>query len=119
MIFGMSLHTYTVIHVAISLIAIGSGLVVMYGLLAAKRLDSWTALFLSTTVLTSVTGFGFPFHGSDSGDQVGSDIAGGARASPHLARYARASGRRMARDLRFVRGDCTLSQRFRSGGPVV
>jgi len=61
MILGMTTHTYTLIHVLISLIGIGSGFVVMYGLLTRKRLDSWTALFLTTTVLTSVTGFGFPF----------------------------------------------------------
>lgn len=71
MIFGMSLHTYTVIHVTVSLIGIGSGLVVMYGLLANKRLDSWTALFLSTTVLTSVTGFGFPFNGVTPAGRLG------------------------------------------------
>src|SRR6266700_35255 len=35
----------------------------MYGLLARKRLDGWTATFLTTTVATSLTGFGFPFHG--------------------------------------------------------
>jgi hypothetical protein len=57
------MKTFTQIHVAISLIAIVSGLVVMFGLLARKRLDRWTALFLLTTVLTSVTGFFFPFHG--------------------------------------------------------
>ena len=57
----MSTATYTLIHVWISLVGIGSGLVVMYGLLGGKRLDRWTALFLTTTVLTSVTGFGFPF----------------------------------------------------------
>jgi hypothetical protein len=62
MIFGMSTETYTIIHVVISLVGIGSGLVVMYGLLTGKRLDGWTALFLVTTVLTSVTGFGFPIH---------------------------------------------------------
>ena len=61
MILGMSTATYTLIHVLISLVGIGSGLVVMYGLLGGKRLDRWTALFLTTTVLTSVTGFGFPF----------------------------------------------------------
>jgi hypothetical protein len=61
MVFGMSLHTYTVIHVAISLVAIASGLIVMYGFLASKALNAWNALFLTTTVLTSVTGFGFPF----------------------------------------------------------
>jgi hypothetical protein len=63
MVFGMSLHTYTLIHVIISLVAIASGLIVMYGFLTAKVLDGWNALFLTTTVLTSVTGFGFPFKG--------------------------------------------------------
>ena len=55
--------TFTVIHVGISLMAMLSGFVVSLGLLAAKRLDGWTAMFLATTVLTSVTGFFFPFHG--------------------------------------------------------
>ncbi|HEV3206658.1 MAG TPA: hypothetical protein VGZ28_06870 [Terriglobales bacterium] len=61
MMLGMSLETFTLVHVVISLVGIGSGLIVMYGLLTAKRLNGWTALFLLTTVLTSVTGFGFPF----------------------------------------------------------
>ena len=61
MVFGMSLETYTVIHVAISLVGIVSGLVVLFGMFSSKRLDGMTALFLITTVLTSVTGFGFPF----------------------------------------------------------
>src|SRR5258708_6373393 len=61
MIFGMTLATYTFLHVLISLIGIGSGLIVMFGLLTGKRLDRWTGLFLITTVLTSVSGFGFPF----------------------------------------------------------
>ena len=60
MVFGMALETYTLIHVLISLAGIGSGLVILYGLLTGKRLDAWTALFLVTTVATSVTGFGFP-----------------------------------------------------------
>jgi hypothetical protein len=54
--------TFTLIHVAISLVAIASGFVVLFGMFAGKRLDGWTALFLSTTVATSVTGFLFPFH---------------------------------------------------------
>ena len=62
MIFGMTLGTYTFLHVLISLVGIGSGLIVMFGLLGGKRLDGWTGLFLATTVLTSVSGFGFPFH---------------------------------------------------------
>ncbi len=53
---------FTLIHVVISLVGIGSGFVVIAGFLKAKRLDGWTALFLTTTVLTSVTGFLFPFH---------------------------------------------------------
>jgi hypothetical protein len=57
------LHIYTIIHVLISLVGIFSGLVALGGLLADKRLDGWTMLFLITTALTSVTGFGFPFHG--------------------------------------------------------
>jgi hypothetical protein len=51
---------YTLIHVVISLIGIGTGFVVLAGLLAGRRLDRWTAAFLTTTVATSVTGFGFP-----------------------------------------------------------
>src|SRR5467141_1556180 len=60
MIFGMT--TFTFVHVLLSLIGIFSGFVVVFGLLVAKRLDGWTTLFLASTVLTSVTGFLFPFH---------------------------------------------------------
>jgi hypothetical protein len=59
----MILHIYTIIHTLISLIAIFTGLVVLFGLLAGKRLEGWTKWFLITTVATSVTGFFFPFHG--------------------------------------------------------
>jgi len=62
----------TITHIAISLIGIFSGLVVLYGLLKSKRLDGWTALFLVTTALTSITGFiFFPFHGVTPGIVVG------------------------------------------------
>jgi len=61
MILGMTLSTFTLVHVVISLIGIGSGLLVMYGLLIGKRLDGATAIFLASTMATSVTGFGFPF----------------------------------------------------------
>ena len=59
MIFGIT--TFTLIHVALSLVGIFAGLVVAGGLVAGKRLDGWTGVFLVTTVLTNVTGFGFPF----------------------------------------------------------
>jgi hypothetical protein len=62
MILGMSLATYTIVHVIISLIGIGSGLIVLFGLLNGKLLGPWNSLFLVTTVLTSVTGFFFPFE---------------------------------------------------------
>ena len=59
MIFGIT--TFTLIHVALSLIGIVAGLVVAGGLAAGKRLDRWAVVFLVTTILTSATGFGFPF----------------------------------------------------------
>lgn len=59
----MALTILTLVHTAISLIGIAAGLVVALGMLKSRRLDGWTAVFLWTTVLTSVTGFFFPFHG--------------------------------------------------------
>src|SRR6478672_7896769 len=61
MMLGMSLAAFTLLHVIISLVGIVSGFIVVFGMLSAKRLDAWTGLFVLTTVLTSVTGFGFPF----------------------------------------------------------
>ena len=65
------LTIFTLIHVVISLVAIGSGFVVLFGLIAGKRLDGWTAFFLATTVATSVTGFGFQIHGFTPGIGIG------------------------------------------------
>jgi hypothetical protein len=56
----MFLSFLTSVHVIISLAGIVAGLVVLRGLLIGQRLDRWTAIFISTTVLTSVTGFFFP-----------------------------------------------------------
>jgi hypothetical protein len=50
----------TFIHVLLSLIGIASGVVAVYGLVVGKRFDLWTAVFLSTTIATSMTGFFFP-----------------------------------------------------------
>jgi hypothetical protein len=62
MILGLfSLSAYTILHVIISLVGIGTGLVVLFGMIAGQRLNGWTFWFLLTTVLTSLTGFGFPF----------------------------------------------------------
>lgn len=56
------MEALTLVHVALSLLGIVSGLIVIYGLLASKGLDGWTATFLATTIATSVTGFFFPVH---------------------------------------------------------
>ncbi|MCP9629428.1 hypothetical protein NML43_20240 [Rhodopseudomonas palustris] len=61
MVLGLDLTTFTLIHVIISLIGIAAGLIAMVGLLISKPLPGWTALFLATTILTSATGFLFPF----------------------------------------------------------
>lgn len=71
MILGMSLATFTYLHVAISIIGIAAGLVVVAGMIGSRRLPAVTALFLVTTVLTSVTGFLFPFKGVTPGIVVG------------------------------------------------
>ena len=62
MILGMSLSAFTTFHVVLSLIGIVAGFVVLAGMFGSKLHRGWTALFLATTVLTSVTGFLFPFE---------------------------------------------------------
>src|SRR5256886_6612379 len=87
MILGMTTSTFTLVHVVLSLVGIASGLVVVFGLLTGKRLDGWTALFLATTVATSVTGFGFPFDHLLPSHKVGI-ISLVVLAVAILARYA-------------------------------
>jgi hypothetical protein len=71
MILGMSIGAFTLLHVIIALVAIGSGLIVVGGMFASNRLPLTTALFLFTTALTSVTGFLFPIHGLTPALRVG------------------------------------------------
>lgn len=59
----MVLSLFTLFHVLVSLVGIGSGLIVTYGLLVSKRLDGWTKIYLTTTAATSLTGYLFPYHG--------------------------------------------------------
>ena len=56
------LAIFTLFHVATSLVGIASGFVAVWGMTKNRERNGWTAVFLSTTVLTSVTGFLFPFH---------------------------------------------------------
>jgi hypothetical protein len=60
MILGMSTAAFTQLHVFISLVAIVSGIAVLWGMLTLRRMPGVTALFLVTTALTSLTGFLFP-----------------------------------------------------------
>jgi hypothetical protein len=60
MVLGMSLAAFTILHVVISLIAIGTGFIVLFGLINGKLLSPWNGVFLVTTILTSLTGFAFP-----------------------------------------------------------
>jgi hypothetical protein len=71
MILGMSTASFTILHVIISLIAIVSGIVVAAGMRRAQRLPRWTALFLATTIATSVSGFFFHSKGFGAPHAVG------------------------------------------------
>src|SRR5258708_18422905 len=57
----LSITTFTLIHVLLSVVGIVTGLVVAGGLASGRQLERWTMVFLVTTVATSATGFGFPF----------------------------------------------------------
>ena len=61
MILGLSFENFTLLHTAISLIGMLSGIIVLFAMLEGRSSPAMTALFLATTVLTSVTGFMFPF----------------------------------------------------------
>jgi hypothetical protein len=63
MMLGLGLSAFTTLHVVISLIAIVAGLIVMFGMLGTYNAGGLTAIFLILTILTSVTGFMFPFNG--------------------------------------------------------
>ena len=71
MTWGIPSHLFLEIHVALSLIGIVSGLIVLYGLLSGIAFPGWTAAFLATTILTSVTGFPIPPFGFDPPRAVG------------------------------------------------
>jgi len=88
MTLGLSLEAFTRLHVILSLVGIVSGLIVLFGLIAGRRLDGWTALFLVTTILTSLTGFGFPFDHLLPSHKIGI-VSLVVLAVTVVARYAR------------------------------
>jgi hypothetical protein len=71
MVLGMSLATFTLVHVLISLVGIASGLIVMERLLRNRALGLSNGIFLVATILTSATGFLFPFKGFTPAIAVG------------------------------------------------
>src|SRR5580693_277143 len=71
MILGLTLVQFTFLHVFLSLVGIGAGIFIIYGLLTSRRLSILTSLFLVTTVATSLTGFLFPFKGVTPGIILG------------------------------------------------
>ena len=60
MLLGMSVSAFTTFHVILSLVGIAAGFVVLFAMLGSRHLPRWTALFLATTILTSLTGYLFP-----------------------------------------------------------
>lgn len=60
MIFGLSIPAFTILHVAISIIGIGLGLVWLGARLRGRWAPAWNLWFLLFTIATSVTGFMFP-----------------------------------------------------------
>jgi hypothetical protein len=79
-------QTFTLLHVALSLIGIVAGLVALFGLFRSNPLNSCTLLFLATTVATTLTGFLFPFRGFTPA--IGTGIVSSLVLAPTvLARY--------------------------------
>lgn len=52
---------FTLLHTVLSVVGIVAGLVLVGAMSAGRRPAGWTALFLVTTFLTNLSGFGFPF----------------------------------------------------------
>src|SRR4249920_2631438 len=84
----MILQFYTIFHVILSLIAIITGFVVLFGILNRDRLDRWTKWFLITAVATTLTGFFFPFEGLTPAFKLGI-ISTIVLAITIFARYAK------------------------------
>jgi hypothetical protein len=88
LISSAALPAFTFFHVALSLAAIASGFVVLFGMIANSRLDGWTAFYLASTAATSATGFGFPIRGMTPGIALGI-VSLAVLVAVIYARYAR------------------------------
>jgi hypothetical protein len=70
MVLGLSLHAFTVLHVIITIVELLAGAVIVLQMLSGKR-SGLNFLFLLTAVLTTITGFMFPYHGPTPGIVLG------------------------------------------------
>ena len=50
----MFLTAFTLAHVVVSLVGIASGFVVLYGLITAKRLNLWAAIFVALGIVATL-----------------------------------------------------------------
>jgi hypothetical protein len=91
MILGMSVATFTLLHVTVSLLGIVFGLLALVELIGNRSSGVVTALFLGFTIVTSVSGFLFPFTTLDPARVVGI-VSLVALAAALLARYGRHLG---------------------------
>ena len=97
MILGMSTSAFTLFHVVISLVAIVASIVVAFAMLDSRTTNGWTAIFLATTALTSITGFLF------QRDQVlPSHIVGAVSLLVLITAIAALYGYRLARSWRWI-----------------
>jgi hypothetical protein len=97
MILGMSTSAFTLFHVVVSLAAIVTGIIVAVAMLGSKTTHGWTAIFLATTALTSITGFLFPR------DQVlPSHIVGAVSILVLIIAVAALYGYRLTRSWRWI-----------------
>jgi len=71
MILGLSIETFTLLHVVLSLIGIATGIVVLIAMASGRYPAGLTGVFLLTTLLTTLTGFFFPTGGLTPAQIVG------------------------------------------------
>jgi hypothetical protein len=97
MILGMSTSAFTLFHVVVSLIGIVIGIIVAVAMLGSKTTNGWTAIFLATTALTSITGFLFP-----SDKVLPSHIVGAVSLVVLIIAIVALYGYRLARSWRWI-----------------
>ena len=97
MILGISTSAFTLFHVVVSLIGIVTGIIVAVAMLGSKTTNGWTAIFLATTALTSVTGFLFP-----SDKVLPSHIVGAVSLVVLIIAIVALYGYRLARSWRWI-----------------